>query len=113
MDNKQVPIEVFNTFVVGSFKFLGIYLLITIVSWYFFKVRIGLMDKAVTILKILGYSILAIAAYFFTYVDGKIVPAIPESLSLSQCFVIILAIFETISNLISLFKVDIKIDNRQ
>ncbi|MGZ0042079.1 hypothetical protein [Paenibacillus ottowii] len=111
MDNKQVPIEVFNTFVFGSFKFLGLYLLITIVWRYFFKVRLGLMDKVVTILKVIGYLSLAIAAYFFTYEDGKIVPEIPESLSLSQCFVIILAIFETISNLLSLFKGGIKTDD--
>ncbi|MDQ0496411.1 hypothetical protein [Paenibacillus brasilensis] len=113
MEGQQIPINEFNGMLFQSFKVLGFVLISAIILRYIFKVRSDLFDKALIFLKFLGYTGLALGAYFLTYQDGKLVPGMPESLSLSQCFVIILAVFEAISNLVALFKIEVEVERQE
>lgn len=113
MDDQQIPIELFNDFVVRCMVILGGFLVISLIVWYFTRSRyFNLFERGLSMLKAVGYAGLACGAYFLTYSDGRIISAWPQSLSLAQCFIILLGIFESISNFVAVFKIQDNDDKR-
>ncbi|WP_337032476.1 hypothetical protein [Paenibacillus illinoisensis] len=104
MDAKEIPIEAFNNVLFKSFEFLGIILLVVIIVRVFFNFKSDFFNRGLSVVKFLGYLLLACGAYFVTYRDGRLYAEMPDALSISQCFVVILSIFEALSNLVAIWK---------
>ncbi|SDE75626.1 hypothetical protein SAMN04488542_1024 [Fontibacillus panacisegetis] len=103
MDDKLIPIEYFNKIIVDSMVFLAVFLVGSLILKHF-KFNSDLFERAISALKATGYALLAAGAYFLTYENGGLVAAWPQSLSLSQCFLIFLGAFEAVSNFVAVFK---------
>ncbi|MNW43878.1 hypothetical protein D3C74_210900 [compost metagenome] len=106
MDVLQIPAEAFNGFV---FRLLGILAGLLVFVWLlksFFDHTpvMEMFEKFLYLFKGMAYTFFAILAYTINIKDGSLNFGIPTSLSLSQCFVIILALFEAISAFIGLAK---------
>ncbi|MCZ1269463.1 MULTISPECIES: hypothetical protein [Paenibacillus] len=104
MDSKEIPIESFNNILLKSFEFLGLILLVVIIARVVFNVKSDFFNRGLSVVKFLGYLLLACGAYFVTYSDGRLHAGMPEALSISQCFVVVLSIFEALSNFVAIWK---------
>jgi len=112
LDNIQIPVDSVINILIGLFKIIGISVLILVaffaVENLFSDVKSSViagilkyLDGILDILKCFGYLSFAGLAFFITIKNGKVGFSYPETLSLSQCFVIFLSLFEGFSNLIS------------